>query len=114
MKKTQNALKQNGNIGLHKIRSNSSEVLSSFPREDLSEDALCVDFTDPVRSLKAIQHVTRRELHTFCDASKEVIGVVTYVKLYTADGQMTMDSSWGSPNCPTSYHSTVGTVSCGS
>ena len=51
LKKTQNVLKQIGNIRLHKIRSNSSEVLSSFPCEDLSEDALCVDFTDPVRSL---------------------------------------------------------------
>ena len=180
LKKTQNVLKQNGNIRLHKIRSNSSEVLSSFPCEDLSEDALCVDFTDPVRSLgllwdikhdaftfqlcieekpftrrgvlstinsiydplgfiapvvlggrlvlrkamsshvewdeplprdlyvewegwrkslsilqslrvprvySKLQHVTRRELHTFCDASKEAIGVATYVKLYTADGQ---------------------------
>lgn len=30
-----------------------------------------------------LQHVTSRELHTFCNASKEV----TYVKLYTADGE---------------------------
>ena len=39
------------------------------------------------RVYSGLQNVTRRELHTFCDASKEDIGVVTYVKLYTADGQ---------------------------
>ncbi|XP_062619955.1 uncharacterized protein LOC134281515 [Saccostrea cucullata] len=180
MKKTQDVLKQNGNIRLHKIRSNSSEVLKSFPTEDLSEDVLNMDFGDPVRSLgllwdikqdaftyqlledvkpftrrgilstvnsiydplgfiapvilggrlvlkKAmnstvdwdeplpdslhtewenwrmslshleslkipriyanIQHACRRELHTFCDASKEAIGVATYVKLYNRHGE---------------------------
>ncbi|XP_062594609.1 uncharacterized protein LOC134256031 [Saccostrea cucullata] len=180
MKKTQDVLKQNGNIRLHKIRSNSSEVLKSFPTEDLSEDVLSMDFSDPVRSLgllwdikqdaftyqlfddvkpftrrgilstvnsiydplgfiapvilggrlvlkKAmsstvdwdeplpdnlhtewekwrmslshleslkiprmyanIQHACQRELHTFCDASKEAIGVATYVKLYDKHGE---------------------------
>ena len=39
------------------------------------------------RVYSGLQHFARRELHTFCDASKEDIGVVMYVKLYTAYGQ---------------------------
>ncbi|XP_062615198.1 uncharacterized protein LOC134276938, partial [Saccostrea cucullata] len=34
------------------------------------------------RMYAKIQHACQRELHTFCDASKEAIGVATYVKLY--------------------------------
>lgn len=45
IKKTQAVLKENGNIRPHKIRSNSSEVLASFPPEDLSEDVLNMDFS---------------------------------------------------------------------
>lgn len=48
---TQNVLRQNRNTRLHKIRSKSIDVPSSFPRRDVSEDVLCVVFTDLVRSL---------------------------------------------------------------
>lgn len=39
------------------------------------------------RVYSGLRHVMRKELHTFCDASKKAIWVVTYVKLYTVDGQ---------------------------
>lgn len=42
-----------------------------------------------------IQYVTRSELHTFCDASKDAIGAVTYVKLYNVHGH----SSYGFVMC---------------
>lgn len=45
-----------------------------------------------------IQNVTRSELHTFCDASKDAIGAVTYVKLYNEHGQSNYSSWWASPN----------------
>lgn len=51
VKKTQAVLKENGNIRLHKTRSNSSEDLASYPPEDLSEDVLNMDFSDQVRCL---------------------------------------------------------------
>lgn len=35
MKKTQEVLKENGNIRLHKIISNSVNVMKAFPAEDL-------------------------------------------------------------------------------
>lgn len=38
-----------------------------------------------------IQYATRGELHTFCDASEDAIGAVTYIKLYNVHGQ----SSYG-------------------
>ncbi|XP_061185011.1 uncharacterized protein LOC133193026 [Saccostrea echinata] len=38
MKKTQAALKENGNIRLHKIISNSVNVMKSFPTDDLGSD----------------------------------------------------------------------------
>lgn len=38
-----------------------------------------------------IQNIPRSELHPFCDASKDAIGAVTYVKLYNVHGQ----SSYG-------------------
>lgn len=191
VKKTQAVLKENGNIRLHKIRSNSSEVLASFPPEDLSEDVLNMDFSDQVRCLgllwdiehdaftyqlsvnvrpftrrgilstinsiydplgfiapvilggrmvlmKAmnskvewddplpddlpaewerwrislstleslriprmfvdIKFVTRSELHTFCDASKDAIGAVTYVKLYIVHEKSDYGFVMASPN----------------
>ena len=38
MKRTQSALFTGGNLRLHKIASNSSDVMQAFPNEDLSKD----------------------------------------------------------------------------
>ncbi|XP_069140958.1 uncharacterized protein [Argopecten irradians] len=44
MHRTQRVLKQNGNIRLHKVASNSVEIVKSFPSEDLGEDLKPLDF----------------------------------------------------------------------
>ncbi|VDI00114.1 Hypothetical predicted protein [Mytilus galloprovincialis] len=38
LKRTQSALQEFGNLRLHKISSNSNEVLAAFEKDDLSED----------------------------------------------------------------------------
>ena len=38
MKRTQSALKAEGQIRLHKITSNSPEVMRAFPQEDLGNE----------------------------------------------------------------------------
>ncbi|XP_060083813.1 uncharacterized protein LOC132563070 [Ylistrum balloti] len=43
MKRTQEALRYNGNIRLHKVASNSVEVVKSFPPEDLREELKSLD-----------------------------------------------------------------------
>ena len=44
IKRTQKALLVEGNVRLHKISSNSNEVLSSFPPEDLAKDIKDLEF----------------------------------------------------------------------
>ncbi|XP_069138180.1 uncharacterized protein [Argopecten irradians] len=46
MLKTQKRLKENGNLRLHKLSSNSAEVLSCFPRDDLAKELSETDFFD--------------------------------------------------------------------
>ncbi|VDI23532.1 Hypothetical predicted protein [Mytilus galloprovincialis] len=46
LKRTQSALKEFGNLRLHKISSNSNEVLAAFEKDDLSEDLKNLDFSD--------------------------------------------------------------------
>jgi hypothetical protein len=45
IKKSQDAPMDGGRLRLHKIASNSTEVLGSFPAEDLSKDLKELDFT---------------------------------------------------------------------
>lgn len=44
LKETQACLKENGNLRLYKISSNSEDVLSAFPMEDLSKDLMGLHF----------------------------------------------------------------------
>ncbi|VDI56725.1 Hypothetical predicted protein [Mytilus galloprovincialis] len=46
LKRTQSALQEFGNLRLHKISSNSNEVLAAFEKDDLSEDLKNLDFSD--------------------------------------------------------------------
>ena len=54
IKRTQNRLTQGGNIRLHNILSNSTDVVSSFAQKDLAEGIADIDF-DWHYSLKALQ-----------------------------------------------------------
>ena len=38
LKRTQTVLKTNGNLNLHKVASNNAEVMSAFPKDDLSKE----------------------------------------------------------------------------
>ena len=44
MKRTQQALKEHGNLRLHKIASNDPEVMKAFPNEDLAKDLTGLTF----------------------------------------------------------------------
>ncbi|XP_056016958.1 uncharacterized protein LOC130053620 [Ostrea edulis] len=48
MKRTQQALIQEGGLRLHKIVSNNSDVMNSFPSEDLAKDLMSLDLTTDV------------------------------------------------------------------
>ncbi|XP_056020363.1 uncharacterized protein LOC125680242 [Ostrea edulis] len=48
MKRTQQALIQEGGLRLHKIVSNNSDVMNSFPSEDLANDLMSLDLTTDV------------------------------------------------------------------
>jgi len=52
MRRTQAALKEEGNLHLHKIASNSEEVMSSFPTDDLTKDLKDLDFSNDTLSLQ--------------------------------------------------------------
>ncbi|XP_069133524.1 uncharacterized protein [Argopecten irradians] len=43
LKRTQSVLQNNGNIRLHKVVSNSMEIVKAFPQEDLSEGLASID-----------------------------------------------------------------------
>jgi hypothetical protein len=45
LKRTQEALQQEGALKLHKIVSNSSKVLQCFPNEDLAKDLMSLDLS---------------------------------------------------------------------
>lgn len=45
IKRTQNRLTQGGNIRLHNILSNSTDVVSSFAQKDLAEGIAEIDLT---------------------------------------------------------------------
>ena len=55
-------------------------------------------------SLKA---VSRRELHTFCDASKEAIGAVSYLRTIQCDGNMQVSFVLGKAKLAPSYATNV-------
>ena len=55
-------------------------------------------------SLKA---VSRRELHTFCDASKEAIGAVSYLRTIQCDGNMQVSFVLGKAKLAPSHATTV-------
>jgi hypothetical protein len=48
MKRTQEASIQEGRLRLHKIVSNNSDVMSSFPSEDLAKDIMALDLKTDV------------------------------------------------------------------
>ncbi|XP_056022091.1 uncharacterized protein LOC125651089 [Ostrea edulis] len=81
MKRPQQALIQEGGLRLHKIVSNNSDVMNSFPSEDLAKDLMPLDL-----NCRGIYKVSRRELHLFTKASEEAIATVAYIKLTDADG----------------------------
>ena len=55
LKRTQTALKAGGNLRLHKIASNSSKVMESFPCEDLAKDLKDLSLeTDTLPSLRSL------------------------------------------------------------
>lgn len=54
-----------------------------------------------------IQNVTRSELHTFCDASQDDIGAVTYVKLYNVHGQSNYGFVMGKSKLAPHHSSTI-------
>lgn len=45
MKRTQQALQENGNVKLHKIASNSTDVMQAFPAADLAKDLAFLDLS---------------------------------------------------------------------
>lgn len=49
MKRTQSALREKGNLRLHKVASNSEDVMSAFPTDDIARDLKDLDFSnDPL------------------------------------------------------------------
>ena len=52
MRRTQRAFEVNGNLRLHKIASNSKEVMSAFPSEDLAKDLALLDLNKDVLPLQ--------------------------------------------------------------
>ncbi|XP_069108972.1 uncharacterized protein [Argopecten irradians] len=105
MQRTQLALKEGGQLRLHKIASNSKSVLSKFPVDDLAKDLKDFDVGDndlPIqRSLGGLLgstldniniprmcckfsliEATHREVHIFTDASKNAIAAVAFLKVW--------------------------------
>ena len=54
MRMTQQAFEVNGNLRLHKIASNSKEVMSSFPSEDLAKEFTLLDLNKDVYHCNAL------------------------------------------------------------
>ena len=69
MKRTQQAFQEHGNIRLHKIASNSKEVMSSFPSEDLAKDLAVLDLNKDVLPLQrslGLNWNLQTDVFTFC------------------------------------------------
>ena len=68
MKRTQTALDKNGGIRLHKIASNSEQVMDSFPKDDLAKDLASLDLSKdflPVQRSLGLSWCLGRDCFTF-------------------------------------------------
>ena len=73
MRRTQRAFEVNGNLRLHKIASNSKEVMSSFPSEDLAKDLALLDLNKDVLPLQrslGLNWNLQTDNFTFCVSSE--------------------------------------------
>ena len=74
MKRTQRALKDGGNLVLHKIASNSQKVMESFPADELSKELKVVDLSSeewPVQRSLGLVWSIREDVFTFIVAKEE-------------------------------------------
>lgn len=69
MSRAQEALRVNGNLRLHKIASNSKEVMSAFPPEDLAKDLGVLDLSKddlPIQRSLGLSWDLQNDTFTFC------------------------------------------------
>lgn len=74
VKKTQAALLKGGNLRLHKIASNSEEVMNSFPQEDLAKDLRGLDSVKnefPLQRTLGVSWDIKTDSFTFCVDDQE-------------------------------------------
>ena len=92
MQRTQQALQQEGGLRLHKIASNSKEVMNSFPTEDLAKDLMPLDLVKdnlPVQRSLGLIWDLRTDSFTFKVSSEE--------KPYTRRGVLSCLNSFYDP-----------------
>ena len=88
MRRTQRAFEVNGNLRLHKIASNSKDVMSSFPSEDLAKDLALLDLNKDVLPLQrslGLNWNLQTDNFTFCVSSE--------IKPYTRRGVLSTVNS---------------------
>lgn len=88
MKRTQEALRVEGNLCLHKIASNSDEVMKAFPSEDLAKGLKDLDFSDdslPLQRSLGLSWDLKSDTFTFQVSSEE--------KPYTRRGVLSVVNS---------------------
>lgn len=92
MKRSMEALKDKGNLRLHKIASNSQEVMSSFPIDELAKDLKDLDFSNdtlPVQRSLGLSWDLERDTFTFLVSIDE--------KPYTRRGVLSVINSLFDP-----------------
>ncbi|XP_033121567.1 uncharacterized protein LOC117120649 [Anneissia japonica] len=72
VKRTQAALMDGGKIRLHKIASNSQEVLNAFDREEIASE-ISIEVVDST-------------VHVYCDASEQAVAAVAFLKTNSVKG----------------------------
>ena len=74
MKQTPEALRMNGCIRLHKIASNSEQVMAAFPQEDLAKDLADMDLSKdelPLQRSLGLLWNLRSDCYTFQESNVE-------------------------------------------